>query len=545
MGYQWAAETEFEQVRLVVLDRRCSRCGAGTYVKDYKRRRLFTLRGPCEIVSQMTHCRDAECSGSRHLTVAEEEFAIAPPWWTLGWDALAFIGQRRFVKHRTVPEIRQELEEDFGIDVSDDAVEDYVARYQNFLAARQRDPAQLVAAYTEHEDLVLTIDGLQPEKGHETLYVVRELNARRVWFAVPLVSASAAEVEARLLEKARDWAARIGKPIRAWMSDKEGAFVKGIAKVFPGVPHRYCQNHFLRDVARPLLEADSHAKVQMRRKVRGLRDIERGILERSQAAGLSEPGGPEAAVLEYCAAVRGVLNKNQGGPLDPPGLRMAAGLGEVRASIGRALEGDPAESTAAQLRRLQGCIDRGLGLVAEDLSRLTPLVEVVRQIRDTLAPEKGRRGRREARFRKLVNRLEKKSGDIEQKMAATMRRFEPGLFAGGEDVQGLQDNQDLERWFRIPKAHFRRIHGRKHAGSRLVVEGPSLLLALDAHQGHRLPFKEVDLSPYFGEEPTQAQREAVARRRVQRRARSRSGRPGLLAELESRVRGDPQTRSDN
>jgi hypothetical protein len=43
-------------------------------------------------------------------------------------------------------------------------------------------------------------------------------------------------------------------------------------------------------------------------------------------------------VLDYCAAVRGILNDDQGGPLEPPGLRMAAALTEVRASIERNLD---------------------------------------------------------------------------------------------------------------------------------------------------------------------------------------------------------------
>jgi len=38
------------------------------------------------------------------------------------------------------------------------------------------------------------------------------------------------------------------------------------------------KNHFLRDLAEPVLEEDSHAKVQMRRKVRGLRSIEQAVL---------------------------------------------------------------------------------------------------------------------------------------------------------------------------------------------------------------------------------------------------------------------------
>jgi hypothetical protein len=135
--------------------------------------------------------------------------------------------------------------------------------------------------------------------------------------------------------------------------------VQAIAAEFPEAPHRYCQNHFLRDVAKPLLAADSHAKVQMRRKVRGLRAIERDLLAEQQvgvAAGggvtnaaaeqpaaatsplAAAPAPAAAVVLDYCAAVRGILNDDQGGPLEPPGLRMADALGEVRASLQRNLE---------------------------------------------------------------------------------------------------------------------------------------------------------------------------------------------------------------
>ena len=130
----------------------------------------------------------------------------------------------------------------------------------------------------------MSIDGLQPEKGHETLYVVRELRLRRVWFAEPRLSSAASEVR-RLLEQARQWADRLGLPVRLWISDKQEAFVSGIAEVFPGVPHRYGKNHFLRDLAKPLWEADSKAKVAMRRKVRGLRSIEREVFGRRSRQG--------------------------------------------------------------------------------------------------------------------------------------------------------------------------------------------------------------------------------------------------------------------
>ena len=174
-----------------------------------------------------------------------------------------------------------------------------------------------------------------------------------------MLSATADEVR-RLIAKAREWAESLGKPVALWLSDKQDAFVTGIAAEFPEVPHRYCDNHFLRDLAKPVLEADSHAKVQMRRKVRGLRTIEQAVLARQKAETRDDgPDDPAATVpataaaadrppavvdpaggvvLDYCAAVRGILNDDQGGPLHPPGLRMAEALNEVHESIQRNLD---------------------------------------------------------------------------------------------------------------------------------------------------------------------------------------------------------------
>jgi len=235
----------------------------------------------------------------------------------------------------------------YEIPLSADAIEDYLQRYQCMLAARQQDPAVLKKEYQKTRHLMLSIDGLQPEKGHETLYVVRELRQQRVWFAEALLTSATNEIRP-LIVKARTWAKRLKRPVRLWMSDKQDAFVKTIAEEFPGKPHRYCGNHFLRDLAKPMLELDSHAKVQMRSKIRGLRAIERAVLqvraaeraeqdqeqERLPALLVSPTNGLEV-VLDYCAAVRGILNDSQGGPLRPPGARMSQALGEVEHSLQR------------------------------------------------------------------------------------------------------------------------------------------------------------------------------------------------------------------
>src|SRR5947208_1926106 len=107
------------------------------------------------------------------------------------------------------------------------------------LTARQHDPERLAEDYRDIEAWVLTLDGLQPDKGHETLYVVRELMSKRVWCAAPLLSSATQEVQ-RVIVLARQWAERLARPVRGWMSDKQEAFVTAMAAEFPGIPHRSC-----------------------------------------------------------------------------------------------------------------------------------------------------------------------------------------------------------------------------------------------------------------------------------------------------------------
>jgi hypothetical protein len=406
MRYRWPENTQFTQVVLNVEQEVCSLCQRHLYVCDHRFHPILSLQGPLQLVCKLAHCPDPGCAAHRYTLSPLAETQITLPYWLIGWDVFSWLGFRRFTRHWSIPQLKAELRDSYRIRLSDDAISGYLQRYRCMVAARHQDAALLAEHYKDIASVVLTIDGLQPEKGHETLYVVRELRGKRVWFAEALLSSAAAEVQP-LLAKAKDWAKQLGKPVELWMSDKQDAFVTGIAAEFSEVPHRYCQNHFLRDLAKPMLEADSHAKVQMRKKVRGLRAIERQVLEdRRQAQAQSVPGpadsiakessgvespntsvaaGESAAlaagcatdalatahdasaaveplaagtatampasavveavgdetgqvVLDYCGAVRGILNDDQGGPLHPPGLRMAEALQEVRESLQKNLD---------------------------------------------------------------------------------------------------------------------------------------------------------------------------------------------------------------
>src|SRR5262249_59822015 len=104
-------------------------------------------------------------------------------------------------------------------------------------------------------------------------------------------------------------------------------------------------------------------------------------------------------------------------------------------------------------------------------------------------------------------------------MATVMLSFLAGLFVGEQEYEAIKDNLDLERWFRLPKSHERRIHGHRHAGVRLVLEGPTLVHALDAHVAHPGPFTVDDLLPYQTAREAPSQTRARHRRALMMQAR--------------------------
>src|SRR2546422_8529471 len=106
-------------------------------------------------------------------------------------------------------------------------------------------------------------------------------------------------------------------------------------------------------------------------------------------------------------------------------------------------------------------------------------------------------------------------------MGSVMASFAPGLFVGDEEADRPPDNLDLERWFKQPKGHERRLHGHRHAGVRIVQEGPTLLLVLDAHVTHPEPFTAHDLERYQDVSAPPCQVEALHRRKLMRAARSK------------------------
>ena len=187
------------------------------------------------------------------------------------------------------------------------------------------------------------------------------------------------------------------------------------------------------------------------------------------------------------------------------------------------------------MTRLASGIDRGLDVVRASLTHVKAYVQDLQAVDRTLRLHDETTGEeREAQCILRRQEWESSADPIHQHFATMMRSFEPGLFVGGEAADFPADNLDLERWFKRPKGHERRLHGRRHAGVRIVQQGPTLMLALDAHVHHDGPLTVDDLEPYGHARVPVSQQQAVERGKIMRKARSRKKRAALLADLEKR-----------
>jgi hypothetical protein len=519
---------------LVREDRACPACGAPMHIRCCRTRIIQTLEGPVRLLVKLVQCGNERCDDAKTFA-PEQESEYAMPRWGIGWDVFCWIGQRRFSRHWSVPQIRHELADSYDIQLSDDAIEDHIISYQNMVAARHQDAQEMADAYCDTGDVVLTIDGLQPEKGHETLYVVREVTRNRVWFAEPLLSGATDEIR-KLFLRAKQLADQLNLKVVLWISDKQDAFLKCVADEFSGVPHRYCVNHFFRDLAKPVLDMDSTAKKKMRGKIRGLRTLEREVLEAQQAdaspATLSSDvqdktsllaGESGDVVLDYCSVVRGILNDNHGGPYHPAGVRMLEALADVQESLDRVTSSGKVGPAFHLLQRLKGFLDRGVAGQQESFTRVREYTDHVRQVMDLLADPAGTPlAERESQFAAKIEAFQGFTDDVVcAHFAKVMASFQPGLFAGADMTSHPRDNLDLERWFRSPKSHERHIHGHRHAGVRIVRDGPTLALALDAHTSHPGVFTREDLFPFRMASPPPSQLASQQRHGTMQKGRSK------------------------
>jgi transposase-like protein len=304
----------------------CPQCGRPMWADYANRRTVHTLAGVTRLNLTIRRCRNTACGAYKKPYRPEAEGALTLPRHEFGLDVIALIGRLRYTEHRSVPEIRTHLI-GRGVSVSERTVTNLLDRYDELLATALADDRRLQTVLVAQKNVILALDGLQPDVGHEVLWVIRDVLSGEILLAKSLLSARNQDL-AQLLAQVK---ANCPVPVAGVVSDGQHAIRKAVAAVFPGVPHQLCQFHYLREAARPIYEADRHAKKELKKKARGVRKIERAVEGRT---------GAEADVIRgYCSAVRSALTDDGRPPLEASGLKLHGRLGAIVGSLGRAEKG--------------------------------------------------------------------------------------------------------------------------------------------------------------------------------------------------------------
>lgn len=307
---------------LTCLRTHCDCCGQPITVAYRTQRTITTLQGSCRLILRVRRCRNPACAWYHRACRPEEEGRWALPHGEFGLDVIALVGSLRYTAHRSVPEIHQVLR-DRGVSIAERTVTHLLQRYEELVTLHLTNQARLRERFKEQGQVILALDGLQPDVGHEVLWVVRDCLSGEVLLARSLLSACEADLAKLLCEVQQV----IDVPICGVISDGQRSIRKAVQVVWPDVPHQLCHFHYLREAAKPVYEADKHAKKELKKHLRGIRPIERAVEKRKDEEA--------EAIRGYCLAVRSALTDDGRPPLAAPGLKLYERITAIAASLTR------------------------------------------------------------------------------------------------------------------------------------------------------------------------------------------------------------------
>ena len=206
----------------------CPGCGGHMRLRYENRRTLVLLSGAVRLRLQIRRCEREGCPRYRVAYRPEAEGAIALPQHEFGLDVIALVGVRRHREHRSVPEIHAILRQR-GVAIAERSVTNLLDRYDELLAVALTEGERLRGLLASQGRVILAVDGLQPDVGHEVLWVVRDCLSGEVLLARSLLSATAADLAPLL----RAVAEAVGVPVEGVISDGQTSIRRAVEQAYP------------------------------------------------------------------------------------------------------------------------------------------------------------------------------------------------------------------------------------------------------------------------------------------------------------------------
>src|SRR3954453_22545778 len=158
---------------LETVHRACPACGGRLRYRYDNRHTVTTLTGLVRLHLRIRRCENPACVRHHRPYRPEAEGAIVLPRHEFGLELIALVGAWRYREHKSVPEIHRGLRER-GVAIAERTVTHLLDRYDELVATTLADNDRLRGVLARQGRVILALDGLQPDVGHEVLWVLRD-----------------------------------------------------------------------------------------------------------------------------------------------------------------------------------------------------------------------------------------------------------------------------------------------------------------------------------------------------------------------------------
>ena len=245
---------------------KCVECDE-TVVELYraKERKVRRLGGEQEIIEHIFGCINSKCLQSDQKLYPPRQ---TPPRSSYHFEVIREVGRLRKQENKNFEDIVTELQrQNVDIGKSSSCARHLFHYYEIYEMIWAK---QDLKEQCRGQDVVLAIDGVKPENGVATLYLVTDSLNQEVYGSEWLLC-SGTEHIAKLLRQIK----ALDLNVVGFVSDKQRALLLAVQEVFGDIPHQFCQFHWFKEAYRPLSDIDRRLNKFLKKNLRKLRDLTR------------------------------------------------------------------------------------------------------------------------------------------------------------------------------------------------------------------------------------------------------------------------------
>jgi len=336
--------TQIEKKRFLPEIKNCVSCK--TKLKRHmtlSKKTVITLNGAVYVTHIGYSCPNEKCIERNKVYRSAAADSLALPNFTFGIDIIALVGYLKLGKHYTVDEVHKEVNErlkTYDIQISRRNVMYLFEAYCALLKASAKNTSDpqfqaWVEQIRKNKYCIISVDGIQPDKGEDTIYLIREVTTGRLIHAQNVLSS-----DKNTMKEVLSHILALDLPITGFISDAQETIVSAIFELWPDIPHQTCQFHYFQEAARPIYEGDRAIRKEMRKTMTApLRPLRRQLAD--QIARTLEEETEEARnereqlqiIDTYVVSAKSSMNRDGSAPFDYAGLKGYQDLDALEQSL--------------------------------------------------------------------------------------------------------------------------------------------------------------------------------------------------------------------